>query len=100
MNQSGENDIHLIVYHEGALSDPEAVKKLKTFRKFNTKNTDKFFHLKFWVLQDPKLAEQLGIKTQGDLYMLRQTQTPYHTAKPNVSVCDYPFTSEKLLTNE
>jgi hypothetical protein len=57
MNESGENDIHIVSYYPGSFSDPEALKRLKTFRKFNTKNTDKFFHFKYWAIEDEKLAQ-------------------------------------------
>jgi hypothetical protein len=52
MNECGENDLHIVSYFPGGFSDPEALKKLKTFRKYSTKNTDKFFHFKYWVLED------------------------------------------------
>ena len=58
MNQSGDNDFHVIAYAPGHLRD-SAIKNLKNFRKFNTKNTDRFFHFKFWMLEDPTLASQL-----------------------------------------
>lgn len=51
------------------------MKNLKNFRKFNTKNTDRFFHYKFWTVDDPALASSLGIDTAescaGDIYLLR-----------------------------
>lgn len=53
MNQCGENDIHLAVYVPKLddLTNEERsklLKKYKSFRKFNTKNTDKYFHIKMW----------------------------------------------------
>ena len=51
------------------------MKDLKNFRKFNTKNTDKFFHFKYWFVEDAELAKQLGIDTAesnaGDVYLVR-----------------------------
>jgi hypothetical protein len=51
------------------------MKKLKNFRKFNTKNTDKCFHMKFWIIEDKELAERLKINTDpetiGDVYLVR-----------------------------
>jgi hypothetical protein len=49
MNQSGDNDMHLVCYIDD-LYNTESTKKLKNFRKFNTKNTDKYFHIKFWIV--------------------------------------------------
>lgn len=74
MNESGENDLHIVSYFPGGFSDPEALKKLKTFRKYSTKNTDKFFHFKYWVLEDQSLAQRLDINVNqpGDIYLLRQ----------------------------
>jgi hypothetical protein len=51
MNQSGDNDFHVIAYSPPHLRD-ETIRNLKNFRKFNTKNTDRFFHYKFWMLED------------------------------------------------
>jgi len=57
MNESGENDLHIVSYVPGCFTEPEALKQLKTFRKYSLKNTDKFFHFKYWALQDPAIAE-------------------------------------------
>lgn len=99
MNESGENDIHIVSYYPGSFSDPEALKRLKTFRKFNTKNTDKFFHFKYWAIEDEKLAQQIGINTKepGDIYLLRQAETVFNSNKPNVDLCDFPFSCERLI---
>ncbi len=56
MNQSLENDLHVVAYIDD-ITNEESLKKLKNFRKFNTKNTDKFFHFKFWVVSDKDLAK-------------------------------------------
>jgi hypothetical protein len=51
------------------------MKLLKNFRKFHTKNTDKFFHFKYWITEDKELAEKLKINTHperiGDVYLIR-----------------------------
>lgn len=102
MNQCGENDVHLVSYVPNAFTDHDAQKKLKYFRMFARKNTDKFFHFKYWVIEDEKLAKELGINTSGhgDIYCLREAETPFNPKKPNISVSDFPFTSEKLLKYE
>lgn len=55
MNQSLENDFHLVTYIDD-YKNAEGMKKLKNFRKFHTKNTDKFFHFKYWIVEDKELA--------------------------------------------
>ena len=32
--------------------------------------------------------------------MLRQTETVFNTKKPNVDLCDFPYTSERLIKAE
>ena len=102
MNECGENDLHIVSFLPGGFSDPEALKKLKTFRKYSTKNTDKFFHFKYWVVEDEALAQQIGINTSqpGDIYLLRQAETVFNASKPNVNLCDFPYSSERLLKAE
>lgn len=74
MNQSGNNDIHIVTFIDD-FHNVESIKKLKNFRKFHTKNTDKFFHIKYWVVDNKELAEKLKIDTEpskiGDVYMIR-----------------------------
>ena len=64
----------MIVFVDSFKND-ESIKKLKNFRKFNTKNTDKFFHFKYWVVDSPELAAQLKIDSTpeniGDVYLVR-----------------------------
>lgn len=66
----GENDSHFIVYVPEGLAKSEENAKLKNLRWFNTKNSDHFLNMKFWILRDKELAEKLGIDTSnlGDLY--------------------------------
>lgn len=102
MNQSGENDIHLVTYVDD-FNNAESIKKLKNFRKFHTKNTDKFFHIKYWVVDNKDLAEKLKIECDpsriGDVYLLRQS-TDFNFNKKNIKVCGYDFESKKFLKNE
>lgn len=55
MNSSSGNDFHVIAYIDD-YKNKESMKKIKNFRKFHTKNTDKFFHFKFWLTEDKDLA--------------------------------------------
>jgi hypothetical protein len=66
-----EHDNHFIVYCKEL--NKEVHKKLKNLRRFQTKNTDSFLKLKFWILSDEDLAKQLGIDTEafGDLYVAK-----------------------------
>lgn len=88
LNQSGDNDLHLVAYVPPENKE-EAMKKLKTYRKFNTKNTDRFFHVKFWFVGDAGLAESLKIDTSesaiGDVYLLRP-KSVFNLGKPNIVV--------------
>lgn len=91
--------MHIIAYVDD-FANQEAIKKLKNFRKFNTKNTDKYFHLKYWVVEDKELAEQLKLGTSeesvGDVYLVRQS-SEFNFNEKNTSVCGYPFHSQKIL---
>lgn len=102
MNQCGENDIHVISYVPKCFEDIQAHKKLKQLRKFTVKNTDKFFHLKYWIVEDEALARSIRINTQkpGDIYVLREAETAFNSDKPNVTICDYGYTSECVLEAE
>lgn len=81
----------------------ESLRKLKNFRKFHTKNTDKFFHLKYWIIDNKELAEKLHIDTSeesiGNTYLVRQSSV-FNDYKSNTFICDYGFYSEKILTAE
>lgn len=100
MNQSGDNDFHVVAYVPAHLRE-QTLRNLKNFRKFNTKNTDRFFHFKFWLLEDADLAKSLHIDTTeaaaGDVYLVRPS-SPFNLGKSNAKLCGYDFTSTKLLT--
>ena len=72
----------------------ESMKKLKNFRKFHTKNTDKFFHFKFWIVEDKDLATKLKINTDpesiGDVYMVRQ-KSLFNGYKHNIRLAGYDY---------
>lgn len=71
LSSLGENDIHLITYKQNGFKGKEALNSMKAYRKFQVKNTDKFFRLKFWTVEDPELAKKLCLHSEGDIYMLR-----------------------------
>ena len=102
MNQSGDNDFHVIAFVPEHLRE-QGLKNLKNFRKFNTKNTDRFFHFKYWMVEDKALAQQLGMATEdvnsGDVYLLRPA-SPYNLEKSNIKLCGYDYSSKKLLSSE
>lgn len=102
MNQSFENDLHVITYVDD-YKNMDNMKKLKNFRKFHTKNTDRYFHIKFYTVTDKKLAEKLKISTNeeniGDVYMIRLNGI-FNPDKKNTELCGYPFHSEKILSSE
>lgn len=97
-----ENDLHFVSYIDD-YNNAESMRKIKNFRKFHTKNTDKFFHLKYWIVDDKSIAEKLKIDTNpeniGDVYLIRQS-TPFIFEKKNVKLCGYDYYSEKILNYE
>ena len=80
------------------------MKKLKNFRKFHTKSTDRFFHMKYWIVEDPIIAQKLGLYTHpesiGDVYLLRKASVFTRGLKPNVKVSDYDYVSERILSSD
>jgi hypothetical protein len=100
MNQSGDNDFHVVAFVPEHLRE-QGLKNLKNFRKFNTKNTDRFFHFKYWMVEDKELAKQMGIATEdqnsGDVYLMRPA-SPYNLGKSNVKLCGYDYSSHRILT--
>ena len=102
MNQSLENDFHLVTYIDD-YKNAEGMKKLKNFRKFHTKNTDKFFHFKYWIVEDKELAQRLKIGIEetniGDIQLIRQ-KSMFNGDKGNIKLSGYDYQSEALLTAE
>lgn len=78
INQSGDNDIHIVMFGENSFTDKQAHKQQKVLRKFAVKNTDTNLHYKYWVLEDAQLAKRLGIDKAGDLYVIRETDTVFN----------------------
>jgi len=60
--------------------------------------------MKFWVVKDKSLAENLGISTEesdlGDVYLLRQIGPFCETLKPNVTISDYEFNCSRWLSRQ
>lgn len=102
MNQSGDNDFHVVAYVPPT-KKAETIKNLKNFRKFHTKNTDRFFHYHFWVCDSVDLATQMGIDTReeaaGNVYMVRP-KSVFNTNKPNAKLGGYNYTSSLIMTGE
>ena len=57
----------------------DATRRLKSFRDLHVQNLVSALRLKYYVCQDEELAKKLKIDTKkpGDLYLLRQTGTPF-----------------------
>ena len=100
LNQSGDNDFHVVAWVPPGKRE-ETSKVLKNFRKFNTKNTDRFFHYKFWVVESYELAGELGINTAddsaGDLYLVRPAG-PLNQDASSATLCGYEYSSRRILT--
>lgn len=106
VGDSGKNDKHFLVYEPKAQNKAEqdkSNKRTKNFRDMHVQNLISALRLKFYVCQDEALAKQLGLDTTrpGDVYLIRQTGTMFtENLKPNISVCDYPFSSELFIKGE
>jgi hypothetical protein len=96
-NSVGENNFHFVTFGPNNIDNKDFH---KIFRKLNLLSTDKILNLNYWIVEDAKLAEQIGINTSnaGDVYVLREAQTPISPAKGNITIEDYPYTSERLFT--
>lgn len=68
-----DNDNHFITYVPE--KSRENTQKLKNIRRFQTKNTDSFLKVKFWIVYDKEFATKFGINVDefeiGDLYYLK-----------------------------
>ena len=59
-----DNSTNFITYVED-YKNPENFKKLKTMRTLHSLNVDSFLRKRFWVISDPKIAEEIGIRDEG-----------------------------------
>ena len=58
---------------EGAAKyDPDLVFATKQFRKLNQNTPCQNIGIKFWLVEDARLAAALGIKTAGDVYLVQR----------------------------
>lgn len=64
----------------------------KSFRKLNQRTPDNIFNLNFWYVEDPDLAQKLGIQSAGDVYLLKSSDEP-----EEVTHNDYNFKSRLFL---
>ena len=91
--QSQPNLISIVSY---APSPFDFHRQLKTLRKFNTKNTDEFIPLRFFLISDKKLASKLGISTEekdiGNLYKIVMNENG------NIKIKNHKFECELWKT--
>ena len=93
-----ENDFNYCVYMPD--SEEDAVKRLKNMRRFNTKNTDNYLKIRYWLVKDETVARSVGIDTQngvGELFLIREC-TPSNGLKPNKEICSTKFRVKKFKT--
>lgn len=92
-----------MTYAPNAFTDPGAQKRLKYFRWYSrqSSSSERPHHIKFWVVEDEAIAKQLGMQTSedshGDVYTIKEAETPFNLKKANIEIQDFPFTSERLL---
>lgn len=63
-------------------------------------NQNEVFNYQYWFIEDPKIAEEMGIKTSEDVYMLRKASVFTKGTKPNVKLNGYEFISEMVISAE
>ena len=91
-----ENDNHFIMFWKDF--SKENKRKLKNFRRFQTKNTDAFLKIRFWYIKNEELAKRLGINTDGeigDMYFLKEW-TKYNQLKATVIIDEKEFYVHKV----
>lgn len=92
----GDNDNHFITFCKE--TGKEANKNMKNLRRFQTRNTDTFLKVKFWVWNNEELAKKLGIDTEnglGDLYVVKEC-TEINQLKPTHHLSGKGFYVKKV----
>ena len=100
--QSGDNDIHVVAYCSD-LSKQSEQDKLKKFRQFHNNTEHMAGHYKFWLLEDPAVAQTLGIDTTrptGDIYVVREANPYFNKARGQASIFGFHYSSERLMTGD
>jgi len=60
-------------------------------------------HYKFWLLEDPVVAQTIGIDTTrptGDIYVVREANPHFNKAKAQASIFGFEYSSERLMTGD
>ena len=60
-------------------------------------------HYKFWILEDPVVAQTLGIDTSrptGDIYVVREANPVFNSDAATSDVFGFRFSSRRLMTGE
>ena len=91
-----ENDNHFILYWNEL--NKHNNRKIKNFRRFQTKNTDSFLKIRFWIVKSEELAKRLGIDTTGeigDMHFLKEW-TKHNQLKSSLNIDGKDFYVQKL----
>ena len=76
---------------------------MKKFRQFHNNSEHMAGHYKFWILEDPIVAQTLGIDTTrptGDIYVVREANPHFNAAKGTADVFGFKFSSQRLMTGQ
>ena len=102
-SSTGNNDLHIVAYAPDLASKADA-DALKNFRKLNIENTAQktVFNYRYWLVSDKEVAAKLKIDTTkpGEVYLIREANTPFNQEKANVNIHGFELSSQKLLTRE
>ena len=74
--------------------DPDLVFATKNFRKLNQKTPDGIYDLKYWYIEDQGLANQLGVESAGDVYMIKVEN---EHSKTQIQYRGFPISSSVFL---
>lgn len=60
-------------------------------------------HYKFWLCDDANVAKTLGIDTSrptGDIYVVRESNKHFNSAKPKANIFGFNYSCERLMTGD
>ena len=60
-------------------------------------------HYKFWILEDPVVAQTLGIDTSrptGDIYVVREANPVFNSAQATANIFGFKYSSHRLISGE
>ena len=71
--QSGPGNFFMVLYDPEPDYAPESTKNMRSFRKYHMINHLENFNLKYFVVNDPEVAQKLGMTHERSAYIIRKT---------------------------